>query len=83
VVEDTETEPMEPQEMVEMDVSPEDSIAVDTKEPEINQPAEILTRIKPRTVTPVQQAATPLKRDRAHEPSLKPGNATGCSWANP
>ncbi len=60
VVENPETEPAEPQEMeTETDVSPEESIAVDTKEPELNQPAEILTRIKPRTIEPVRKAAPP------------------------
>lgn len=56
VAEDSDTVPDEAQEIEpEVENTPEEVIAVETKEPETNQAAEILTRIKPRTVTPVQQ----------------------------
>ena len=61
-VEDFETESLEPQEVdVQNDGVFEEAIAVETKEPEIKQPAEILTRIKPRKAVPVQQSTPPRK----------------------
>ncbi len=65
VVESPDT-PVEEVQEVEPDSvpEPEESIAVETKESETIQPAEILTRIKPRTI-PTPQQTTPPAQERS------------------
>lgn len=68
VVENFDNETAEPQELQpEIEIVPEESIAIDTKDPETDQAAEILTLIKPRPVMPSQQKppqAQPQTRPR-------------------